>query len=99
MIIHANVILISSYVLAVISAVIVGLLLRIPILPERPMRQSWTISIVFPTAVLALGFNAMVFKLGVDGLLVSVIIGVLTALFSKYILERVLPEPVMEESS
>jgi len=99
MIIHANVILISSYVLAVISAVIVGLLLRIPILPERPMRQSWTISIIFPTAVLALGFNAMVFKLGVDGLLVSVIIGVLTALFSKYILERVLPEPIMEESS
>ena len=99
MIIHANVILISSYVLAVISAVIVGLLLRIPILPERPMRQSWTISIIFPTAVLALGFNAMVFKLGVDGLLVSVIIGVLTALFSKYILKRVLPEPLMEESS
>jgi len=99
MIIHANVILVSSYVLAVVSAVIVGLLLRIPILPEKPMRQSWTVSIVFPTAVLALGFTAMVFKLGVDGLLVAVIIGVLTALFSKYILDRVLPEPVMEESS
>jgi energy-converting hydrogenase A subunit A len=99
MIIHANVILVSSYVIAVISAVIVGLLLRIPILPERPIRQSWTISIVFPTAVLALGFTAMVFKLGVDGLVVAVIIGVITALFSKYILERVLPKPVVEESS
>ncbi len=98
MIIHANVILISSYVLAVISSVIVGLILRIPVLPERPMRQSWTISIVFPTSVLALGFTAMVFKLGVDGLLVAVLIGIITAIFSRYILERVLPKPVMEES-
>jgi energy-converting hydrogenase A subunit A len=98
MIIHANVILISSYAVAVISSIVVGLLLRIPILPERPMRQSWTISIVFPTVVLALGFSAMVFKIGVDGLLVAAIIGILTAFFSKYILERVLPEPVMEES-
>jgi energy-converting hydrogenase A subunit A len=40
----------------------------------------------------------MVFKLGVDGLLVAAIIGIITALFSKYILERLLPEPVMEES-
>lgn len=97
MIIHANVILISSYAVAVISSIVVGLLLRIPLLPERPMRQSWTISIVFPTAVLALGFSAMVFKLGVDGLLVAAIIGIITALFCKYILERVLPEPVMED--
>jgi len=98
MIIHANVILISSYVLAVLSAMIVGIVLKIPVLPERPMRQSWTISIIFPTAVLALGFTAMVSKLGVDGLLVAVIIGIITALFSKYLLERVLPEPAMEES-
>lgn len=91
MIIHANVITISSYALAVISAVVVGLALRIPLLPERPMRHSNTISIVFPTAVLALGFNAMVFKLGYEGLLVAVVVGVLTAIFAKYILERVLP--------
>lgn len=98
MIIHANVILISSYVLAVLSSVIVGLVLKMPILPERPMRQSWTISIIFPTIILALGFTAMVSKLGVDGLLVAVIIGIITALFSKYLLERILPEPIMEES-
>jgi energy-converting hydrogenase A subunit A len=99
MIIHANVILISSYVLAVVSAIIVGLLLRIPILPERPMRQSWTISIVFPTSIMALGFNAIVFKLGVTGLIVSVIIGILTAVFAKYFLERLLPKPIMEDVS
>ena len=69
MIIHANVALtILSYVLAVASAIVVGWVLRIPILPERPIRQSWTISIIFPTTVLALGFTAIIFKLGYSGI-------------------------------
>lgn len=96
MIIHANVITISSYALAVLAAVVVGLVLRLPLLPERPMRHSFTVSIIFPTAVLALGFTAIVFKLGYEGLLVAVVIGVLTAIFSKYILDRVLPAPQEE---
>ena len=100
MIIHANVLLtISSYILAVASAMIVGLVLRLPILPEKPMRYSWTISIIFPTSVLAIGFTAILFKLGYDGLLVAVFVGVFTAIFAKYFLERVLPRPQMEESS
>jgi energy-converting hydrogenase A subunit A len=100
MIIHANVLItISSYILAVVSALIVGLLLRLPLLPERPMRHSWTVSIIFPTSVLALGFTAIVFKLGYEGLLVAVIVGVLTAIFSKYLLERLLPQPHMEEAT
>lgn len=99
MIIHANVLLtISSYIVAVASAMIVGLVLRLPILPEKPMRYSWTISIIFPTSVLAIGFTAMLFKLGHDGLLVAVVVGVLTAFFAKYFLERMLPRPQMEES-
>lgn len=93
MIIHANVITISSYALAVLAAVVVGLVLRIPLLPERPMRHSFTVSIVFPTSVLALGFTAIVFKLGYEGLLVAVVIGVLTAIFAKYIIDWVLPAP------
>ena len=100
MIIHANVLFtISSYALAVVSAVIVGLVLRLPILPERPIRHSWTISIIFPTSVLALGFTAIVFKLGYEGLLVAAIVGVITAIFAKYLLERLLPKPQSEESS
>ncbi len=87
-----------NYILAIAAAVIIGLILRLPLLPERPMRQSWTISVIFPTAVLALGFTAMVFKLGYQGMIVALIIGVLSALFSKYILERVLPKPAGEES-
>jgi energy-converting hydrogenase A subunit A len=100
MIIHANVLFtISSYALAVASAVIVGLVLRLPILPERPIRHSWTVSIIFPTAVLALGFTAIIFKSGYEGLLVASVVGVITAIFSKYLLERILPKPQSEESS
>lgn len=92
------------YIIAIGSSVIVGLILRLPLLPERPMRQSWTISAIFPTAVLALGFMAMVSKLGylTDGYtdyLIALAVGVLTAIFSKFILERILPKPAQEEPS
>jgi energy-converting hydrogenase A subunit A len=100
MIIHANVLItILSYILAVVSAIIVGLVLRLPLLPERPMRFSWTVSIIFPTAVLALGFTAIIFKLGYEGLLVAAIVGIITSIFAKYFLERILPKPQTEESS
>jgi energy-converting hydrogenase A subunit A len=90
---------ILSYILAVIAAIAIGLVLRMPILPERPMRYSWTISIIFPTSVLALGFTAILFKLGYTGIIVAVIVGILTAVFAKYILERLLPRPQTEGSA
>ncbi len=98
MIIHANELTILSYVLAIASAMIVGLVLRIPILPENPMRYSWTVSIIFPTSVLAIGFNAIFYKLGYSGLYIGVVVGVATAIFAKYFLERMLPIPQTEES-
>ena len=100
MFIHAFApITILSYILAVIVAMVVGLVLRIPILPERPMRYSWTISIIFPTSVLALGFTAMLFKLGYTGIPITIIVGIITAVFAKYFLERLLPRPQTEESA
>lgn len=100
MFIHAFApITILSYILAVIAAMVVGLVLRIPILPERPMRYSWTISIIFPTSVLALGFTAMLFKLGYTGNPIAIIVGILIAVFAKYFLERLLPRPQTEESA
>jgi len=93
----------TIYIIAIGSAVVVGLILRLPLLPERPMRQSWTISVIFPTAVLALGFIAMMSKLGYltngyTDYLIALVVGVLTAIFSKFILERILPKPAQEES-
>lgn len=86
------------YIIAAGSAIILGLLLKQPLLPEEPKRQSWTLSVIFPTGVLALGFTAMISKLGylnssnID-YLIALSIGVLTAVFSKFILERILPRP------
>ena len=91
MIIHVEVITMIGYLLAVISAIIVGLILRLPLLPEKPMRDSWTISIIFPTAVIALGLSAIVFKLGYEGMITGIITGVISALISKYLLETILP--------
>jgi energy-converting hydrogenase A subunit A len=95
MIIHANV---FSYLIALAAALILGLALRLPLLPEKPMRQSWTVSAIFPTAVLAIGFYAMVCQFGYQGYIVALITGIITALFSKFILEKVVPKPESEES-
>ncbi len=91
MIIHVDIVTVMSYVLAAVSAIIVGFILKIPLLPERPIRDSWTTSIIFPTVIIALGLSAMVFELGWDGIIVGIIIGVLSALISKYLLEKILP--------
>ncbi len=93
-----------GYIIAIASAMILGLILRLPLLPEKPIRQSWTISVIFPTAVLAIGFTAIISKLGYHLIgyqeyLVALVIGVLTAIFSKFILERILPRPAQEEVS
>jgi energy-converting hydrogenase A subunit A len=90
--------LIINYIIAIAAAFVVGLILRLPILPERPMRQSWTISVIFPTLVLAVGFTAMFSKLGYSGMVLAGAIGVLSAVFSKYLLEKILPRPTAEEA-
>ncbi|MBI5460322.1 energy-converting hydrogenase A subunit A EhaA [Methanobacterium sp.] len=95
MIIHANV---FSYLIALAAAIILSLVLRLPLLPDKPMRHSWTISAIFPTAVLAVGFYAMVYELGYQGYIVALITGIITALFAKFILEKVVPVPESEES-
>lgn len=98
MIIHANeTYIILNYVLAIISAIVVGLLVKLPILPERPMRDSWTLSAVFPTSIIALGLSAMVFKMVIFdlylGMVVAIIIGILSALFTKFLFGRIFPIP------
>ncbi len=94
MIIHANV---FSYIIAIAAALLLSLALRLPLLPEKPMRSSWTISAVFPTAVLSLGFYAMVYKLGFQGYIVALTTGIITALFAKFVLEKLVPKPEGEE--
>jgi len=90
------------YIIATGSALILSLLLKQPLLPEEPKRQSWTLSAIFPTAVLALGFTAMIAKLGYltssyTDYIIALAIGVITAFFSKFILEKILPRPAMPD--
>jgi len=86
------------YIIAAGSALILGLLLKQPLLPEEPKRQSWTLSAIFPTTILALGFTAIISQLGyltssyLD-YLIALAIGIITAFFSRYLLERILPRP------
>ncbi len=91
MIIHVDIVTVTSYILAVISAIIVGFILKLPLLPEKPIRDSWTISIIFPTTIIALGLSAMVFELGWNGMIVGTVIGILSSFISKYLLEKILP--------
>ena len=92
-----------SYLLTVGSAIIMGLILKLPLLPERPMRQSWTVSAVFPTAVIALGLLAIFFKLGINGYYhgmdLAMLVRILTAFFAKYLFEDAFPRPKSEESN
>jgi len=82
------------YIIAIVSAAMVGFLLRLPLLPERPMRQSWTISIVFPTIIIAVSLYAMFdyFKI-YNGIYTAIIIGVFAAVFCRYLLEKLVPIP------
>ena len=88
------------YIISIVSAVIVGLLIKLPLLPERPMRQSWTISVVFPTIVIAVGLFAIFdyFKI-YNNIYTAIIIGIFAAIFSRFLLEKMVPIPHLEESN
>lgn len=89
-----------DYILVIISAMVLGLLLRLPILPEKPMRNSWKISVVFPTIIIAMGLYAIVDYFRIyNNIYTAIIIGIFAAVFSRFILERLVPEPDLGELS
>ena len=55
-------------------------------------------SAVSVTQELAIGFYAIVYELGYHGYIVALITGIITALFAKFILEKLVPIPEAEES-
>jgi len=83
-----------SYLIAMATALILAMILRLPLLPEKPMRQSWTISVIFPTIIIAIGLFAIInyFKV-YNNFYTAIIIGIFSAIFSKYLLERAFPKP------
>ena len=89
--------LLINYIVAIVVAVLIAFALRLPLLPERPIRFSWTTSALFPTSIFAIGILAIFYSLNVywiyDGLLLSVIVGLASALFVKYGFDYIFPKP------
>jgi len=85
-----------SYLTAIISAIIIGLLLGIPIVAEKPWRRSWTLTVIFPTPIIAAALLAVSLKLGFKGfyytLDLAFIVGMISAIIVKYI-ENIFPKP------
>lgn len=90
----------ENYIVLIITVIVLGLLLKLPLLPEKPMRNSWKISIVFPTIIIAIGFFAIFdyFKI-YNNIFTAIILGIFVTFFSRFILEKLIPVPVWEESS
>lgn len=86
-----------NYMVAIIVAIGLALALRLPLLPEKPIRFSWTRSALFPTPIFALGILAIFYSLNAfwiyDGLVIAIIVGVFSAVFVKYLFYYIFPNP------
>ena len=92
--------MIIDYLISIFSSIIVALLLRVPLLPQN--RYSFDVSAIFPTPVISIGILSIFFILGYyfayDGMLLSLIIGIASALFVKYLFYYVFPTPNGDDS-
>lgn len=91
--------MLMDYIFVILSAMVLGLLLKLPILPEKPMRNSWKISVAFPTIIIAIGLYAIFdyFKI-YNNIYTAIIIGIFAAVFSRFILEKLVPKPELGET-
>lgn len=93
---------IIDYLIAIFSSIVVALMLRLPLLPEKPYRYSFNVSALYPTPIIAIGvfsfFVVLNYLFAYNGMLVALIIGVCSALFVKYLFFYVFPKPPAEES-
>ncbi|MGL4670503.1 MAG: energy-converting hydrogenase A subunit A EhaA [Methanobacteriaceae archaeon] len=102
MIIHVNeMYLLINYIVVIIVAILIALILKVPILPEKPRRFSNTASAIFPTPIIGIGLLAVLFSLGFywlyDGLVLAIIIGAFSAIFVKFGFKYIFP--AMESSN
>lgn len=92
--------MIIDYLISIFSSIIVALILRVPLLPHD--KYSFNTSALFPTPVISVGILSIFFILGYyfayDGMLLSLIIGIASALFVKYLFYYVFPSPNGDDS-
>ena len=91
-----------AYIVAIVCSIIVALVLRLPLLPSKPYRYSFDVSALYPTPIIAIGilsiFLVLNYTFMYNGLLLAAIIGVLSALFVKYLFDFVFPKPLDENA-
>ncbi len=91
--------IILAYVVTILCSIIVALVLRLPLLPSKPYRYSFDVSALYPTPIIAIGifsiFLVLNYTFMYNGLVLVAIIGVLSALFVKYLFDFVFPKPLM----
>ncbi|WP_405267179.1 energy-converting hydrogenase A subunit A EhaA [Methanobrevibacter sp.] len=91
-----------AYIVTIIVAVLVALALKIPLLPGKPYRYSFDVSAIYPTPIIAIGifsiFLVLNYTFMYNGLVLAVVIGVLSALFVKYLFDFVFPKPLNEDN-
>lgn len=90
-----------DYLIAIIVSIIVALILRLPLLPDKPYRYSFNVSALYPTPIIAIGILSFFFILNYsfifEGKLLALIIGICSALFVKYLFFYIFPKPPAEE--
>ena len=87
-----------AYIVAIIVSILVALILKIPLLPGKPYRYSFDVSAIYPTPIIAIGvlsiFLVLNYTFMYNGIVLAVIVGVLSALFVKYLFDFVFPKPL-----
>ena len=93
---------ILAYIVTIIVSILVALALRIPLLPSKPYRYSFDVSAIYPTPIIAIGifsiFLVLNYTFMYNGLVLAIIIGILSALFVKYLFDFVFPKPLNEDN-
>ena len=87
-----------DYIVTIVCSIAMALILRLPLLPSKPYRYSFDVSAIYPTPIITIGFFSIFLVLNYtfmfNGLVLAVIIGVLSALFVKYLFDFVFPKPL-----
>lgn len=94
--------IVLAYIVTIICAIVMALILRIPLLPSKPHRYSFDVSAIYPTPIIAIGILSLFLVLNYtfmyNGLVLAAVIGVLSALFVKYLFDFVFPKPLNENA-
>ena len=90
-----------AYIVTIIVSVLVALLLKVPLLPGKPYRYSFDVSAIYPTPIIAIGifsiFLVLNYTFMYNGIVLAVVIGILSALFVKYLFDFIFPKPLDED--